>query len=99
VNWRRWIRWAVLAAFAAPTVISVIYYGVVAAPRYESETQFIVRGVHGVRAAAGLESLMQAFGIARSSDDANVVLDYLASRDAAAGLETALPLREMYGRK
>ena len=42
---------------------------------------------------------MQAIGIARSSDDSNVVLDYLTSRDALAALEVALPLRAMYGHK
>lgn len=41
---------------------------------------------------------MQAFGLARSNDDANIVLDYLASRDAVTELEAALPLRKMYGR-
>jgi len=95
---RPW-RFAIVAAFAAPTVFSVVYYGLVAAPRYVSETRFIVRGVHGDRAAPGLESLMQAFGIARSSDDANVILEYLASRDAVSGLEAKLPLRQIYGRE
>jgi len=95
---RPW-RFAIVAAFAAPTVFSVVYYGLVAAPRYVSETRFTVRGVHGDRAAPGLESLMQAFGIARSSDDANVILEYLASRDAVSGLEAKLRLRQIYGRE
>jgi capsular polysaccharide transport system permease protein len=99
LRWTRVRRWMIVAALAAPTVLSALYYGFVAAPRYESETELIVRGIHGGRAAPGLESLMQAFGIARSSDDANVVLEYLGSRDAVAGLESALPLRRMYGRE
>jgi capsular polysaccharide transport system permease protein len=69
-----------------------------ATPRYVSETQFIVRGIHGAGAAPGLEGLLQALGVARSTDDSNAVLDYLVSRDAVAGLEAALPLRKMYGR-
>ncbi len=97
--WSRMRRWMIVAALAAPTVFSAFYYGLVAAPRYESETELIVRGIHGARAAPGLESLMQAFGIARSNDDANVVLEYLGSRDAVAGLESALPLRKVYGRE
>ena len=97
--WSRMRRWMIVAALAAPTVLSAFYYGLVAAPRYESETELIVRGIHGARAAPGLESLMQAFGIARSNDDANVVLEYLGSRDAVAGLESALPLRKVYGRE
>jgi capsular polysaccharide transport system permease protein len=88
-----------LAILVVPTVVAAIYFGLVASPRYESETQFIVRGIQGNRAVPGLESLMQAFGIARSSDDSNVVLDYLTSRDAVTALEAALPLRAMYGPK
>jgi capsular polysaccharide transport system permease protein len=92
-------RWAIVAALAAPTVLSASYYGLVATPRYESETELMVRGIHGNRAAPGLESLMQAFGIARSSDDANALLEYLGSRDSVTELEKALPLRKIYGRE
>jgi capsular polysaccharide transport system permease protein len=98
-RWRaRFIRWGFAAVVAAPTVLSAVYYGGLAAPRYESETQFIVRGIHSGNAAPGLEGLLQALGIARSTDDSNAILDYLVSRDAIAALETALPLRKMYGR-
>jgi capsular polysaccharide transport system permease protein len=96
---KRMLRWALIAVFAAPTILSAVYYGLLAAPRYESETKFIVRGIHGNRAVPGRESLMQAIGIARSSDDSNVVLDYLGSRDAVSQLEAALPLRKFFGRE
>ncbi len=98
-RWGRVLRRLVVAAIVSPAVFAVVYYGLVASPRYESETRFIVRGVNGTRAAPGLESLIQAFGIARSNDDTNVVLEYLLSRDAVAELEAALPLRAMYGVK
>jgi capsular polysaccharide transport system permease protein len=92
------LRWVSLLTLVGPTAVAALYFGLVASPRYESETQFIVRGIQSNRAVPGLESLMQAIGIARSSDDSNVVLDYLGSRDAVAALEAALPLRAMYGR-
>lgn len=102
VVWRAW-RWArgrlTVAAFSAPTVLAVIYYGFLATPRYESEAEFIVRSVNGSHAAPGLESLMQAIGISRSSDDTNVVVNYLSARQAVSELEAALPLRQMYGLK
>ena len=98
-RWARVRRWLFVAALSAPTLLSAFYNGLVAAPRYESETKLIVRGVHGNRAAPGLEGLMQAFGIARSSDDANALLEYLKSRDSVAELEKALPLRKIYGRE
>jgi capsular polysaccharide transport system permease protein len=95
---RRLMRWGLVAVVVAPTLVSAVYYGLWATPRYVSETQFIVRGIHGAGAAPGLEGLLQALGVARSTDDSNAVLDYLVSRDAVAGLEAALPLRKMYGR-
>jgi capsular polysaccharide transport system permease protein len=95
---RRLMRWGLVAVVVAPTLVSAVYYGLWAAPRYVSETQFIVRGIHGAGAAPGLEGLLQALGVARSTDDSNAVLDYLVSRDAVAGLEAALPLRKIYGR-
>lgn len=93
------MRWVSFATLVGPTVVAAVYFGLVVTPRYESETQFIVRGIQSNRTIPGLESLMQAIGIARSSDDSNVVLDYLTSRDALAALEVALPLRAMYGHK
>ena len=41
------MRWVNLAILVAPTVVAAIYFGLVASPRYESETQFIVRGIQG----------------------------------------------------
>ena len=85
---------------AAPTLIAALYFGLWAAPRYVSETNFIVRSVQGaeISSGGGLMGLLQAFGFTRSSDDSNAVLSYLASRDAVSGLEAALPLRKMYAR-
>ncbi len=96
----RLLRWSIVVVVAMPTLLSALYYGLWAAPRYQSETQFIVRGVEsGARDAAGMSGVLQALGISRSTDDSNAVLSYLESRDAVAGLETALPLRQMYSRE
>ena len=97
----RFMRWTFIAAVASPTVIAALYYGVWAAPRYVSETQFIVRTVQGNQpgGASVLQSLFQAMGMSRSTDDSNAVLSYLQSRDAVAGLAAALPLRQIYARQ
>ncbi len=89
-----------MIVIAAPTLIAALYFGLWAAPRYVSETNFIVRSVQGaeISSGGGLMGLLQAFGFTRSSDDSNAVLSYLASRDAVSGLEAALPLRKMYAR-
>jgi capsular polysaccharide transport system permease protein len=81
----------------APTVLSGLYFGFLAAGRYVSETTFVVRGVSSSR-SSGLEALFRSFGIARTVDDTNIVETYLVSRDALRDLAAALPLREMYAR-
>jgi capsular polysaccharide transport system permease protein len=93
--------WTFLAAVAAPTAIAALYYGGWAAPRYVSETQFIVRTAEGNKLGGGsaLEGLLQAVGISRSTDDSNAILSYLHSRDAVISLESALPLRQIYARQ
>ena len=91
-----------MAAVAAPTVVAALYYGLWAAPRYEFETQILVRSVQGSQTNPGgsvVSGLLAAFGIGRSDDDTNAVMSYLQSRDAVSGLEAALPLRKMYGRQ
>ena len=100
-QWRaRFMRWTFLAAVAAPTAIAALYFGVLAAPRYVSETQFIVRTSDGSQGGGGsaLQGLLQLIGVSRSTDDANAVLSYLQSRDAVTSLEAALPLRQIYAR-
>ena len=81
----------------APTLLSTLYFGVIASGRYVSETAFVVRGVSSSR-SSGLEALFRSFGIARTVDDTNIVETYLVSRDALRDLAAALPLREMFAR-
>ncbi|HKN30141.1 MAG TPA: hypothetical protein VJY34_20605 [Roseiarcus sp.] len=101
-RWRaRFMRWTFMAAVAAPTVVAALYFGLWAAPRYVSETQFIVRTMQGNQLGGGsvLQGLLQAIGITRSTDDSNAVISYLQSRDAVTSLEAALPLRKIYARE
>lgn len=97
------MRWTLTAFVAAPTVAAVLYFALWAAPRYMSEAQMLVRSDQGGMTApvggSALTGLLAAFGIGRSDDDSNAVLNYLQSRDAVSGLEAALPLRKIWGRE
>ncbi|KAF0227765.1 MAG: capsular polysaccharide transport system permease [Beijerinckiaceae bacterium] len=83
---KRITRLAFLGCVVVPVVLSTIFYGLLAAPRYSSETQFIVRSVSSQR-ASGLEMLFRTFGLSRTVDDAYAVQKYLQSRDVLRALQ------------
>lgn len=79
-----------------PVSVAVGYFWLLAADRYESEAQFILR-VPG-RAAVGVQmpNLPHGSGATRSNDDGFLVREYLESRDALALLERTAGLRQAY---
>lgn len=83
--------------FLLPVALAAVYYGGLAADRYESEVKFVVRSPSG-SAASQLSSLVQSSTVVRSGDDAHIVLTYLTSRAALRELIAEVPLREMLSR-
>ena len=85
-----------------PTLIGIVYFGWIAADRYESEARFVVR-IPGMAGSAGvLTNLMQkageslpTAGMVRGAEDSYIVSDYLESRDALAYLEAHAAYRKM----
>lgn len=85
-----------------PTLIGIVYFGWIAADRYESEVRFVVR-IPGTAGSAGmLANLMQkagegltTTGMVRGAEDSYIVSNYLESRDALAYLETHAAYRKM----
>lgn len=95
---RLWRRHASLIfCFAIPLLLAVVYFGALAADRYESEVKFVVRSPMA-SAAGQLSSLVQGSTVVRSADDAHIVLAYLTSRAALRELMAEVPLREMLTR-
>ncbi len=70
-----------LLMVALPTIVSSIYFFAVAADRYESEVEFVVRSP-ATSVSGQISSLMQGTSIVRSSDDAYIVQGFIESRDA-----------------
>src|SRR5689334_5230911 len=64
-----------------PTIVAGIYFGLIAANRYESEARFVIR-TPGSAIPNPLTSLVQSSGITRANDDAYAVREYILSRDA-----------------
>lgn len=79
----------------APTVVAVLYYGLIASDVFVSESRFVVRNPQ--RAPdAGLLALMQAPAFSRAQDDAYLVHDYILSRDALKAADEKLGVRGIY---
>lgn len=87
----------VVAVFVLPVSWALVYYGLVAADRYVSETRFIVRGVNSQQ-VGGLSMLLRSFGLSRANDDAFAIHTYIRSRDAVAELQKRIDLRAVYRR-
>ncbi|MCP1574704.1 capsular polysaccharide transport system permease protein [Herbaspirillum rubrisubalbicans] len=79
-----------------PTLLMVIYYGLVAADVYVSEARFIVRSPQ----RQGSSTLGQLLGtnLGPAQDDTYTVLDYMLSRDALLELDRQLQVRRSFGR-
>lgn len=88
----------VLPLVFLPTILSVVYFGVVASPRHVAEAQFVVRTASKPSGAAGLGALLQMTGLSRAHDDVFAVQAFMTSRNAIAELDRLIPLREIYGR-
>jgi capsular polysaccharide transport system permease protein len=95
---KSWIRrhWLFVAMVAAPTVVAVLYYGLVASGVYVSESRFLVRSPQHQTPSGLVGQLLQSSGISHSQDDTYAVRDYILSRDALKELDDKLNLRKSY---
>jgi capsular polysaccharide transport system permease protein len=78
-----------------PTILSVLYYGLVASDVYISESRFVVRRPQRSEPSE-LGSLLAGTGFARSQDETYSVHDYTLSRDALRELDRELGLVKAY---
>lgn len=83
--------------FILPTLLALIYFGLIASDRYISEARFIVRSANKP-AAQGAAAYLQDFGIMRANDDAFAIADYIQSRDLMRAIEKTIDLRAIYTR-
>lgn len=79
---QRLFRWWV----GIPSLLALLYYGLIASDYYQSEAKFSIQSVDR-SASSGLDSLLGALPGAGSDKDAMTVRDYILSRDVLARLE------------
>lgn len=85
------------ATVVLPTTIAVIYFGLISSDIYVSESRFVVRSAQRQTPSSTFGALLQGTGIARVTDDAYPVIDYIQSRDALAELNNKNYIRNIYG--
>jgi capsular polysaccharide transport system permease protein len=78
-----------------PTLVAVIYLGLIASDVYISEARFVVRSPERTN-PGGLGALLQGTVFSRSQDDTYAVHDYILSRDALRELDQRLQLRKSF---
>ncbi|MBX9708358.1 MAG: chain-length determining protein [Caulobacteraceae bacterium] len=93
--WRR-VPIAAVLVVGLPTVLSAIYFLLIASPRYVSEAQFIVRNT-GQSAPSTIGVALQGVGIAPTQTDAFAVHEYIESRDALRELSRRYDIPAILG--
>lgn len=92
-----WLTPIFLLTVALPTLLSVLYFGFIAADVYVSESRFVVRSADRPTAAtSGLGALLAGSGFTQSHEDNFTVPDYIQSRDALRTLDSTFQLANNY---
>lgn len=92
-RWRR-LPLGFLTVVGLPTLVGALYFGVIASPRYVSESHFVVRSAGSVQ-PSGLGLALQGVGLSAGMNDAFAVHEYLSSRDSLKALQARFNLDAM----
>jgi len=97
-NWLAKYRW--LALFVGlPTLLSAVYYGLIASPIYVSQSTFVIKspGQKGIPTLS-LANLVQSNGLSSGQEQTKEVIGYMRSRDALRDLQAKLGLVQRFSR-
>lgn len=86
-----------LFSVVIPTLISVVYFGVIASNVYISESRFIVYSPGESGGGSGLSSLLGSMSGSNSSSAAYNIREYVDSWDAMMALHQNYDLKAIYG--
>lgn len=95
-DWRPLVRklMPLLLIVVLPTVVAAVYWGLIATPRYVSESHFIVRKVNEAR-SNNLGLVLQGVGVTPGPSDSFAIQEFMVSRDAAEVLEKRFDLEKV----
>jgi capsular polysaccharide transport system permease protein len=89
-------RWMLLFV-GIPTLLAIIYYGLIATPVYVSYSSFVIKSP-GERStpSISLANIVQTSGLSGSTEQTKEVLQYVRSRNALKDLNSQLDFKQMY---
>jgi len=87
-----------IALALLPTLLSILYFGLIASNRYVSVAKFVIKTTTQNAGTIQFGSLLQMTGLGQSDDNTYTVVAYLTSRDAVRQLMQKIPLRKIYDR-
>ncbi|WP_454888171.1 capsule biosynthesis protein [Sphingobium herbicidovorans] len=92
---KRW-RWFGLFV-VVPSLLAIIYFGVIASDIYVSESRFIIKSPDRKQAStSALAGLIQTTGLSPGQEQTKEIMDYLRSRDALRDLEKRVGVRQAF---
>lgn len=78
-----------------PTVLSIIYFGLIASDVYISESKFVIRSPQKTQ-TSGLGSLLNTVGFNQSTDDSYIVSNFITSMDALKSVNKEIDLKKLF---
>lgn len=91
-------RWRSFALFVVvPTLLATIYYGLIAADIYVSESRFVIKAPERSQTSnSALGSLLQTTGFGTGAEQSSEIIGYLRSRDALKELSEKVDVRAAF---
>lgn len=80
---------------AIPTILSALYFGLIASDIYVSESRFVVRSPDR-QVVSPVGQILKSAGFTRSQDDAYSVQDFILSRDALKAVDEGLQVKKAF---
>jgi len=91
------LPWPFLVVVVLPTVLTALYYLLIASPQYVSEARFIVRSAERAQPNS-LGLVLQGVGLSAAQGDAFAVHEYMISRDAVDELKPKIDIARVLSR-
>ncbi|GAA4005753.1 hypothetical protein GCM10022211_17620 [Sphingomonas humi] len=85
-----------LVTVVAPTLLAIVYFGLLASDVYVSQSQFVVRSPDKP-AASGLGVILKSVGFSNAGEEIFIAQDYVRSRDALRSLNKDGAVAKAYG--